>query len=577
MTALYSKTIVLISLLIIPLAQISAQKSVHWDVTALFNVRVDDAKPGTDRALDSALQYFAVHPQDTIVLNYPAGTYNFLGEEPSIDFGEPYIPGTKGRLEITGGGYENTVFISKDPRADAIYGREVFRILFKGIHFTRDYCTVTQGTVVSVSQGNVVMDLHTGFPTPDSLIQFGRRNESGLYLKKYTDDPDDPHIIPEDEDNEQVAWDTANTYQINGRRWNFGTRNPSTLPTYKEGDILGVKLKHGGQTYWFSGGDNIVFEDCKWTRKTRGVLRGGISNIRFSGCMIDRGPKIGGRTPCLASPGGGPQCGQPNDPRVSNVIIEDCRIESTGDDNCALFNVDGGIVRDCYFSDGFAESTRLTQCTKICLDNNTTIRCSPSWVVGSGGDTASDCSNLDPYPPTKPENLRAIDLTHNSASLAWSPSFDDFGISHYDLYQGSKKIGTTIDTLYTVTGLSPSVFYIFRVRAVDSTGNLSAYSDNLEITTPDNPVTLLYPGSGHNAEIAWSMYPNPSNGYIFVETDHNLLNARIRIHNLHGKEMIDIPVNQSITKLDISNILPGLCYIELKSRSSKSVKKIIIL
>ena len=549
-------------------------RKVVWDVTQLFGVTTSDARPGTDLALDSARNHFSDHPGDTICLYYPAGDYYFMGEEPSIDFRNGFISGSLGRLEITGDGYENTIFITRNPRADAIYGRDVYRVLFRGIHFTRDYVTVIQGDVVSVGPGSVVLELHKGFPAPDSLIQFGRRNEAGLYLKRYTDDPDDPHIIPESENNEQIPWDTANTYLVSGRTWNFGLKKPEKIAPYKAGDVIGVKLKHGGQTYWLSGGDDIVFENCKWTRKTRGVLRGGISNIRFSDCLIDRGPKVGGRTPCLASPGGGPQCGQPNDPRIRNVIIENCVIISTGDDNCALFNVDGGTVRNCYFSDGFAEAPRITQCRSICLENNTYVRCSPLWVVGSGGDTASDCSVPDFDPPSKPGNLSAECVSHNSATITWDPSTDNTGLSHYDVYRANHLIGTTEDTIFQVTGLSPGVYYVFGAEAVDMAGNRSGLSDYLGITTPEEPVTYkdIFRRGAYPSTLL-DIYPDPSNSFLHLALHKRIRGGRLSIVDLNGRSVFQAPLESMRTTIEISSLKPGIYLLTIRfDRESLTAK-----
>ena len=50
-------------------------------------------------------------------------------------------------------------------------------------------------------------------------------------------------------------------------------------------------------------GDDIAFENIKWSRHARGVLRCGISNIRFSNIEILREDDKW----CLSSSGGGPQ------------------------------------------------------------------------------------------------------------------------------------------------------------------------------------------------------------------------------------------------------------------------------
>ena len=52
---------------------------------------------------------------------------------------------------------------------------------------------------------------------------------------------------------------------------------------------------------------------------------------------------------CLATPGGGPQLGQPDDPNIVNVTVEGVTAVNTGDDSVALFNVkSGAVVRNCY-------------------------------------------------------------------------------------------------------------------------------------------------------------------------------------------------------------------------------------
>ncbi|MFC2081066.1 fibronectin type III domain-containing protein [Bacteroidota bacterium] len=535
----------------------SATKLV-WDLTDMFGVDTVDAKPGTDLALEAARDYFSNHPNDTIVLFYPEGNYDFLGVDHMINFGGGFNPGANGRLEITGEGYDKTVFITKNREVNSIHGRNVYHVLFKGIHFTRDYTTVTQGDVVSVSPGEVVMDLHEDFPSPDSLWQYGITGGWGMYLKRYTSDLDDPHIFTEN--NSQVAWNNEGTYQVSGRTWRFALKNASELPPYKNGDVIGVKLKHGGQTYWFSGGDDIAFDFCKWTRKTRGVLRGGISNIRFSNCLIDRGPKIGGRTPCLSSPGGGPQSGQPDDARIQNVVVENCTVESTGDDNVAFFNVDGGVVRNCHFSDGFARGLLLYQSTYICVENNTFERCAPLY---EGGDGHSNCSTPDFEPPSAPQNLEATEVTHHSVTLSWSPSDDNIGVSHYEVFMASNKGGDTTDTLYTVDGLLPELLYVFRVKAVDSAGNTSEYSDNLYVTTSGEPNASLVK---EDNEWDYQAYPNPAKEKIIVKYNGNMKPGILELYDINGNIIKQFRVVHDMM-IDITYLEKGVYFLRSKTEN----------
>lgn len=368
----------LITSLLFVLPLLSHGEAVKWNLKEKWGVN----QQGIASAISEAKEHFKSFPNDSIVIIIPEGTFGIGGNnDHSIDVSN-IEPGEKGRLIFQGAGKDRTTFIATDRTEHSIYGRNIHRITFKGIHFTRDYNCVLQGTVIRVSPGEVVLDLHEGFPGPDSLWQYGIVGSWGMFFKRYTDDIDDPQIITEE--NDQIAWNKDGTYKVEGRRWKFALRNLDQTAPYKEGDIIGIKLKHGGQTYWFANGDDIAFEDCKWTQKTRGVLRAGISNIRFVNCTTERGPSVGGRIPCLASPDGGPQCGQPNDPVINNVLIENCDFFASGDDNVAFFNVNGGVIRNCNITDSFARGILLYQCENICLENNIVERCPILWVEGDG-------------------------------------------------------------------------------------------------------------------------------------------------------------------------------------------------
>lgn len=348
---------------------------IKWDVETKFGVTKENAKPGTDLALAAVADHFAENAGDEITLKYGSGVYNFLGQEPSIDLIDDLDPGENGRLVFEGDGMRATTFVTVDGSTAEIDGRNVYRITFRGIHFARNYYTITQGTVVSVNVNTeeLLMELHEGFPTPEEIWSIrGKPLNQGKYLRKYSNAPDDPAVILED--NEQVHWDPENTRQAEGRKCVFQIdRNFDQAQEYQPGDILGVKCKHGANTYKFSGGDDIVFENCLWTHRSRGVFRGGTSNIRFSGCRIERLPALNGWTPCLATPGGGPQIGQPNDPRITGIVVEDCDFNSCGDDNIALFNVDGAIIRNTYSYNSFAANIKLYRCTDITVENTEVV------------------------------------------------------------------------------------------------------------------------------------------------------------------------------------------------------------
>ena len=164
---------------------------------------------------------------------------------------------------------------------------------------------------------------------------------------------------------------------------------------------------------------DTLYMDACWTQHSRGCVRGGISNVRFEGCVVERAPPIAGITPCLATQGryscvfvcvmsasvsgavygivpismgvyvvlhflcdcvctaGGPQIGCTTTEQPSyNITVIDHTSDATGDDAIALFNVQSGLIANAYIRDSFARGINLEGCSKqVRLRNNTLVRC----------------------------------------------------------------------------------------------------------------------------------------------------------------------------------------------------------
>ena len=89
----------------------------------------------------------------------------------------------------------------------------------------------------------------------------------------------------------------------------------------------------------------------------------------------------------------------------------------------------------------------------------------------------------DTTAPTAPTGLTAGTTTATSVPLSWTASTDNVGVTGYDIYQGSTKIGSSTTTSYTATGLTASTAYSFTVKATDAAGNVSAASTAVSATT----------------------------------------------------------------------------------------------
>lgn len=95
----------------------------------------------------------------------------------------------------------------------------------------------------------------------------------------------------------------------------------------------------------------------------------------------------------------------------------------------------------------------------------------------------------DTSKPTVPQGLAASNLTPSSFTLTWSPSTDNVAVSSYDVYRNGVLHSNVSSAQASVTGLSPTTTYSMTVVAKDATGNQSAASSSLSVTTLSAPST----------------------------------------------------------------------------------------
>ncbi|MEU4743768.1 fibronectin type III domain-containing protein, partial [Actinosynnema sp. NPDC023658] len=107
----------------------------------------------------------------------------------------------------------------------------------------------------------------------------------------------------------------------------------------------------------------------------------------------------------------------------------------------------------------------------------------------------TDATPPDVTAPTAPTTLRVTGRSETSVSLAWDASTDDVGVAGYVVYRDGARVGTSDGPSTTVTGLAAGRGYRFAVRARDSTGNLSPFSDEV-VGTPGGATPAGEPRPG---------------------------------------------------------------------------------
>src|SRR5512134_1634780 len=118
--------------------------------------------------------------------------------------------------------------------------------------------------------------------------------------------------------------------------------------------------------------------------------------------------------------------------------------------------------------------TRTTRAATVLIVLSLLLNASP---VLAGRDRSA--------PPT-PTNLHTTAITTTSVTLAWNPSTDNSGSVTYRVQMASPlSLGMeTSQTSITWTSLSPNMTYSFYVYTFDRSGNRSANSNTLTVTTP---------------------------------------------------------------------------------------------
>ena len=115
----------------------------------------------------------------------------------------------------------------------------------------------------------------------------------------------------------------------------------------------------------------------------------------------------------------------------------------------------------------------------------------------------------DVTPPSTPKNL-AVTLNGSDATLTWSASTDNVGVTGYSVYRNGVSQGDVTDITATSLGLAPGT-YAFQVQAFDAAGNRSAKTASVsvtvtgpDVTPPSVPQNLAVTLNGSDATVTWS-------------------------------------------------------------------------
>jgi endonuclease I len=112
-----------------------------------------------------------------------------------------------------------------------------------------------------------------------------------------------------------------------------------------------------------------------------------------------------------------------------------------------------------------------------------------------GGLVAEDKWNMngssDNENPTVPTNLVASNITDTSVDISWTASTDNINVYDYLIYVDDVFYQTSTTTAVTLHNLSSETKYQIKIKARDTSSNLSEFSPSIEVTTLIGPKILI--------------------------------------------------------------------------------------
>ena len=193
----------------------------------------------------------------------------------------------------------------------------------------------------------------------------------------------------------------------------------------------------------------------------------------------------------------------------------------------------------------------------------------------SAGDCTSPYASIHNHPEL---NFLAVNKTDIPCDLGFLISGNDIILfwkealqaNSYNVYRDGERIahGLTYPT-FTDANANPQHTYRYFV-----TGSTDFMESN-----PSNEVYIDWTVSVNenieNQEI--EIYPNPTNGVLFVETRHgtSLPDQTYRITNLMGQTLLSGNVINENQQINISNLPEGTYFIKIESEQEQVIRKIV--
>jgi len=174
--------------------------------------------------------------------------------------------------------------------------------------------------------------------------------------------------------------------------------------------------------------------------------------------------------------------------------------------------------------------------------------------------TSLDHTLTDDVPPSRPGIPQVTDITDTSATLSWTASEDNVGVTGYRVVLNGMLVYPTTETRYTFNKLISGAYYHVFVRAHDKDGNLSTpgaitvfkttgQAPSPRPSAPEATVTAL---TSTSAELNWKYQADVPDSGVRILVNGEFLRDVLFLEHLSLNNLVPYIENEiSITAFDI--------------------------
>ncbi|MBE9897080.1 carbohydrate-binding protein [Enterococcus casseliflavus] len=173
---------------------------------------------------------------------------------------------------------------------------------------------------------------------------------------------------------------------------------------------------------------------------------------------------------------------KPTNIQVNNVTSNSATLSWSGHTSVEKYNIfrDGNLIEttsNLTFTDNSleAETEYVFQIQAVGFNGLTSAKSDPI-IVQTKEESYQEL-------PTAPQNLHSMEITSSSIKLMWDKSTHSQGIKEYQIYRDGVQISVTNDTSYEDVDLIENTSYVYQVRAVSTTNEISEFSNKLNVMT----------------------------------------------------------------------------------------------